>query len=132
MVIRSLPLVVGSVVDRCSIDLAVTIECLNQDARFSLRIESPGTIASLHEEVAFDPADRASLSPFLRLVGESVSGALVEPNGTLVVTFRENTVLRALPDPEFEAWQLVSENGYLLVCGPGGELTEWNAGHLKQ
>jgi len=48
--------------------------------------------------------------------------AIVE--GELTVTF-DNLTLSVDPDEQYESWQINSDDGLLIVCMPGGELTIW-------
>ncbi|MCA8990318.1 MAG: hypothetical protein KDA78_21915, partial [Planctomycetaceae bacterium] len=49
-------------------------------------------------------------------------------DGRLQIRFSTNTVLSVDADPQFEAWELVSNkaNGMRVVAMPGGELAIWS------
>jgi Family of unknown function (DUF6188) len=46
-------------------------------------------------------------------------------NGHLRLAFDNSVQLDVAPDQQWEAWQMNSEDGLTMVCGPGGELTIW-------
>jgi Family of unknown function (DUF6188) len=54
------------------------------------------------------------------LVGSAVREAVVWKDGRLSVSFSDGSLLKAAPDPEVEAWQIVGPDG-LLVVAPIGE-----------
>lgn len=45
--------------------------------------------------------------------------------GQLHMTFANGIALQVAPDELYEAWQISSTDGLLVVCGPGGDLTAW-------
>jgi Family of unknown function (DUF6188) len=48
-------------------------------------------------------------------------------DGRLRLTFDNDFHLEVAPHRQWEAWQISSEDGLLIVCTPGGDLTIWYA-----
>jgi hypothetical protein len=45
--------------------------------------------------------------------------------GRLRLTFDNDLHLEVAPHRQWEAWQISSDDGLLIVCTPGGDLTIW-------
>lgn len=45
--------------------------------------------------------------------------------GSLTLRFTE-IALRVEPDDHYEAWQISSDDGLLIACAPGGEVSTWH------
>lgn len=64
------------------------------------------------------------------IVGNVVADAST-PEGALLLSFTDGSLLRCEPDPNYEAWQVVGGRPqYLVVCLPGGELAVWDSSHI--
>lgn len=59
------------------------------------------------------------------LIGLSVLDSWVTEDGRLEVEFANNTSLSVLPSREYESWQLIGPNGFMVVSLAGGKLSEW-------
>jgi hypothetical protein len=46
-------------------------------------------------------------------------------NGHLRLAFDNSVRIEVAPHRQWEAWQISSEDGLTIVCGPGGQLTIW-------
>lgn len=62
--------------------------------------------------------------PVSRLLGRRITRLSVSSSGDLTLELDAAT-LTCLADPDAEAWQLYGPKGEIIVCGPGGRLTEW-------
>lgn len=56
---------------------------------------------------------------------ESRIDQCVVDDGVLILTF-EHGILKVLPFEHVESWQIYSEDGFRLVCMPGGEIANWH------
>jgi hypothetical protein len=72
-----------------------------------------------------DP-ERQDVAPALALFGADIRSAEAFKSGELRIGFDNGLHLTCPPDPSFEAWQVVGENGFRLVSLPGGELAVWS------
>jgi hypothetical protein len=74
-----------------------------------------------------DPEARSDLGPFLALYPGSLSAAYVSSRATLNLEFTSGATVVVPPDPQYEAWEVHDDHGWLLVCMPGtnGEIAEW-------
>lgn len=71
------------------------------------------------EPVSVDIAEQ-----LIQLLDSPVTAAVVDPRGTLTVAFG-NASLVVPPDEMYEAWQMRSDEGSLIVSTPGGDLAVW-------
>jgi enamine deaminase RidA (YjgF/YER057c/UK114 family) len=69
--------------------------------------------------------DRGGLGPALKLLWRTAESSHVEANGTLVIRFEDQTIIRAPSDPNYEAWQISKNDGQLVLCIPGGDIAWW-------
>ncbi len=89
-------------------------------------IETPFLLTTASGAWQLDPEDRAGLGPLLALYPDTLTAAIALPDGSLRLELRSGAVLTVPPDPKFEAWQVGSPLGLLLVvCTPGGALAIW-------
>ncbi|WP_076260432.1 DUF6188 family protein [Intrasporangium flavum] len=80
--------------------------------------DGPATV--LHDDVM-----AAALPDDLRwLFGARITKVEVAVAGDLIVGFADRH-LKCAADPDYESWQLYGPRGEIIVCGPGGRLTEW-------
>jgi hypothetical protein len=68
--------------------------------------------------------DDVVATTLLSVLGHTVTG-LDLSGGHLTVTFDGERKLRVTPDPDYESWQVNSDDGLLIVCLPGGGLSVW-------
>ncbi len=115
----------GKVVSRCCVDTALSLEFLEKDMQTSIRIggqiliEQEGTRLELSGETTTE-AGQASV-----LVGRIVRRALGQKDGTLDMGFTDGSRLMVPVDPRYEAWELSSTDGFMVVSRPGGGLAIW-------
>ncbi|MGY4102596.1 DUF6188 family protein [Nocardia sp. R16R-3T] len=57
----------------------------------------------------------------------TITSAVVNSSGTLIIDLDSGNRLVVPPDDEYEAWTLVGPKGYRVVCMPHGELATWTA-----
>ena len=69
------------------------------------------------------PAEAAK--PLVELRLRRISALTIEDNSTLAVEFDGGYHLKCPPDPDYEAWWVVQENGAMIICMPGGNLAVW-------
>ncbi|MEU8663636.1 DUF6188 family protein [Actinoplanes philippinensis] len=71
------------------------------------------------EPISLDVAEQ-----LIQLLNAPVTAAAVDPYGTLTVTFGDADLV--VPNDEmYEAWQIRSDQGLLVVSMPGGDLAIW-------
>jgi hypothetical protein len=68
-----------------------------------------------------DPAVSTAL---LKCLGATLSD-ITMTGGRLALTFANGFAVSVDPDDHYESWQINSEDGLLIVCTPGGDLTIW-------
>lgn len=92
-------------------------------------IESPFVLEIQGRAVSLSPNDDPdeAFEPVRALLGQIVSEALADENGSLSVTFDSGAHLHVEPDPAYEAWNVSGPEGALVVCTPGGTLAVWSA-----
>jgi Family of unknown function (DUF6188) len=71
-----------------------------------------------------DPISLDVAEQLIRLLHTPVTAAVVDPRGTLTVAFG-NADLVVPYDEMYEAWQMRSDLGLLIVSAPGGDLAIW-------
>jgi hypothetical protein len=62
-----------------------------------------------------------------RLLQRTVATASATEAGGLALTFSDRTGLSAPTHPRWESWTLTGPGGALVVCGPDGHLSQWEA-----
>jgi hypothetical protein len=116
----------GQQIWRICFDYAVTI---GTEARDELRLETWFCIRDPQgTETPVEPeAPGANAVLVLRLLRQTVESTDIDPDGTVKLIFGAGFELSAPPHPDVEAWTLVSRGGELVVCRPGGGVSEWPA-----
>jgi hypothetical protein len=71
----------------------------------------------------YNPEDRPH-ADVTKLLGTRVVSAIANDDGSLQVSFEDESVLR-IPKADWEPWQLVREGQPIVVSGAGGGLHEW-------
>jgi hypothetical protein len=115
----------GCELTRVSFDYAVTL------------LVDPNTKIRLATNVVLTGADGTSVPfrsggadmPTADLVGllhQDIAQAWVSDDGVLTIRFADDATLRATPDPDYEAWEIAGENGFRVICMPGGKLAIWD------
>lgn len=124
----------GFTVLQCCVDTCFTllwakpaqITPIQQHA--SLRVGGPFDLSLDGKTFRCDPErDIGTLQPAILLYNRTAQQAHLDAQGTLVLTFVDNTTLTVPPDPTYESWTLSnwsreSSDGYLVVGGVGGEV----------
>jgi hypothetical protein len=89
-------------------------------------IEHPAIVLALPGEpaIAHDPASDAVATALLSVLNKRASQITVT-GGQLTISFETGLTLKADPDQHYESWQISSDDGLLIVCTPGGDLTIW-------
>lgn len=117
----------GSVVSRCYVDSAFGIQFFEDHKETTIRIEGPFYVAYPADGRVFSAADHANLGHAFDILGKAVEQATAFRDGRLEVRFSDGTILSVKPDPRYEAWELSSSTGLLLVSLPDGSLAVWRA-----
>lgn len=113
-------------VTRCLVDKAFTLECGTPPGSSLLRIGGPFELKIGKTHFELDGGVTAGLGPALTLVGRSIESSVVDGSGELTIRFSGDLTVSVPPSDLFEAWEIVMENGYRVICGPGGHLTIWS------
>ncbi|WP_420162368.1 DUF6188 family protein [Nocardiopsis sp. CNT-189] len=120
----NLPLEEQSIIRVC-FDSAVTI-LTGGGHQVSLEAEiellTPGNGAVVLEPDSPGPA----ALHIIRLVGDTMSTARTEGDGSLRIVFESGVELTAPPDTHYESWSVVGPSGGRAVCMPGGEIAVWD------
>ncbi|HEY1573854.1 MAG TPA: DUF6188 family protein [Pseudonocardiaceae bacterium] len=85
----------------------------------TIRISRNNQPATTHDLNA--PAVATAL---LGCLGETLSNVTVT-DGHLALTFANGFAMAVDPDDHYESWQINSDDGLLVVCTPGGDLSIW-------
>lgn len=124
----------GFTVLQCCVDAGFTLLWANpaqltpNQQHASLRVDGPFDLSLDGSTVRCDPEQgTTTLQPAILLYGRTVREASIDAQGTLVLTFVDNTTLTVPPEPAYESWTLSSwsrdsTDGYLIVGGVGGEV----------
>jgi hypothetical protein len=114
-------------VQRIEIDFRLGLLLSDRSETAHVYFETPCYLNSQGEEILLAPDDTCTLAPILALFNAEVGDVAIHGSGRLVVTFKDGRSLEADPDERFEAWQIASPNGFLLVCSPGGSVSVFQA-----
>jgi hypothetical protein len=88
----------------------------------SLYIETPCYLRCEGRNIPLTPHDPCSLAPALALFNADVADVTIQRTGHLTARLKDGRFVEVDPNEQYEAWQLGSANGFLLVCSPGGEV----------
>ncbi|MEZ0095741.1 DUF6188 family protein [Streptacidiphilus sp. EB129] len=115
----------GCTLTRISFDYALTL-LVDPDTQFRLQAnvklsDTDGTSVTFHPGGADVPADR-----LVRLLHKDIAKAWSSDDGVLTIQFACGAKLMATPDPDYEAWEIVADDGLRVICMPGGELAIWD------
>lgn len=118
--------IIGREVTRCLIDYAFGIELWSVENPIVVRISRRVILRTHESEMAFCPdIEQTELGPLLCVLHKSVVSAVAMKDGTLLVEFSDGLSLKVPPDDKYEAWELDSKDGGIVVCLPGGGLSIW-------
>jgi hypothetical protein len=116
----------GAVVTRVSFDAAVSLLLqVDADDPWELRVEAAFDLEG-RGVVRVDPVTRTAWQAALGLLDAVVASAVMD-GSDLHLGFTDGRALRVPPDDTYEAWTLAGPDGRLVVSGPGGELSIWDA-----
>ncbi|WP_155373308.1 DUF6188 family protein [Catellatospora vulcania] len=77
------------------------------------------------ETITLDP-ERQDVVAGLAVFNTDVLSAVAFKSGSLRIVFSSGHVLRAEPDPQYEAWTTSGPGGMSIVSLPGGGLAVWS------
>ncbi|GAA1184257.1 hypothetical protein F4556_007579 [Kitasatospora gansuensis] len=115
----------GRTLTRVCFDYALTL-LVDPDTRIRLQAnvelkDADGTSA------AFQPGDTdVPADSLVRLLHKDISKAWSSDGGVLTIQFACGATLTATPDPNYEAWEILAEDGFRVICMPGGKLAIWD------
>jgi hypothetical protein len=110
------------------LDFAFGMEIGDAQSEFSIRINTAFTLRSSEGIRDYSVERLSEIGPAMRLLNADIEDAKGFKDGRLEITFSTNIVLSVDVDPQFEAWELVSNkaNGMRVVAMPGGKLAIWS------
>jgi hypothetical protein len=96
-----------------------------------LCIEMPCYLRREGRDILLTPDDPSSLAPVLAIFNAEVADISIQRTGHLTAKLKDGRSLEVDPNEQYEAWQISSTNGFLLVCSPGGEVSLFQQGRVK-
>lgn len=115
----------GDAVGRCCWDYQFRIQLLQSDDKLEVEIGGRFLLKRGDQLTEFDAQQPEGLGPALTLMGKEIDVIRAFKDGSLEISFEDGVVLTAPPDPDYEAWLLVSHTGLMIVSIPGGDLAVW-------
>jgi hypothetical protein len=113
---------------QCVVDFAFSLDLEHDSQKVMIRIEGPFTLSKDGQTYELSAEDRpGDLGPALELSRTSIRSAVVQKSGELELNFDDGTALLVRGDPNYEAWTLTVTGGPIVISGPGGKLTFFNA-----
>ena len=89
-------------------------------------IEHPAIVLALPGKPAIAHApDSDTVATALLSVLNQRASQITITGGQLIISFETGLTLKVDPDQRYESWQISSDDGLLIVCTPGGDLTIW-------
>lgn len=113
------------VVTRIYIDHAFGIQLWGDQLDFDIKIEIGFELHSQHTKMFCNPALKSTLEPALNLFELVVEHIFVYKKGCLELYFENEIQIFVPSDQSYEAWQISSSNGLLVVSLPGGSVAVW-------
>ena len=115
----------GKVVTRCYLDGAFGLEFWEKGSRTVIRITRIMRIeqGGLELELSAEKTTEAAQASIL--LRKTIAHAVGLKDGTLDVSFSDGTRLIVPVDPDYEAWEVSGDDGFLVVSRPGGGLAVW-------
>lgn len=119
----------GKEITRCCVDYRFSLDMYIQaNDCMTVTIETPFGLQADGQDHTLSPGgDSTLLGPALSLLHKTVQSGTAWKAGRLEIVFRDGTTLTVQPDPDYEAWEVTSAGGGLVVCCPGGGLAVWQA-----
>jgi len=126
-----LDVLVASTVSRVAFTGSVRIEFSNAST-YLLRCESGIALESKSGKYSMRGTPwEETMVELDQLIGLKVVESRVADDGKLTIAFEDGSKLEALPDQQFESWQLSGPGRFLVVSLPGGETVEWKGEQRK-
>ncbi|GGK77836.1 hypothetical protein GCM10012284_09710 [Mangrovihabitans endophyticus] len=94
---------------------------------YEVRVESPMRVRTHGIEYDVQPGADGGEAALDALTGDEVTAAVAEESGALRIDLNGGSRVVVSADPQFEAWTVAGPAGFKVVCGPGGDLSEWTA-----
>jgi hypothetical protein len=98
---------------------------LSDRPHYEITIETPLHVGDPAPSDPIEPTSVAMLAAVQSLLMTTLASVDVA-EGVLTLRFDQGPLITVKPDDSFEAWQLRSDAGLLIVCSPGGELAVWS------
>lgn len=117
----------GLVVTRLLLDHALSIELLERETAFLLRIGNNFVLRGEAGALTLSSERPAELGPALALLHATVRSAKAHKSGRLELELSSGVSVLVNADPLYEAWEFAGPNQMRVVCAPGGELSVWHA-----
>jgi hypothetical protein len=117
--------VAGRSATRCVVDHAFSIHMGEPDESYQLRIESDFFLTGPESRSYLSMERPRELGVALGVLRQSIISARAYKSGKLEVLFTSDIGIVVEPSPDFEAWELVGDDGLRIVCTPGGDLAVW-------
>jgi hypothetical protein len=86
----------------------------------TITLARPGQAATIHA------SDGDAVATALLSVLNQRATQITISHGQLSFSFETGLTLKADHDQHYESWQISSDDGLLIVCTPGGDLTVWH------
>jgi hypothetical protein len=98
---------------------------LNTDGKCRIRIECPFVFSKAGLVVSVDPAQNEHGEWEDHLVGQQITTATADDDGTFHATLTNGVSLTCPPSDDYEAWTVTRPNNNMIVCLAEGELAIW-------
>jgi hypothetical protein len=121
----------GGRVQRIEIDFRLGLLFGDKAEMASLYIETPCYLRCEGRDIRLIPDEPCSLAPALALFNAEVADVSIQRTGHLTAMLKDGRSLEVDPNEQYEAWQISSTNGFLLVCSPGGEVSLFQQHEVK-
>ncbi len=109
-------------IQRIEVDFRLGLYFGDKNETASLHIGTPCNIKSEGKNTRLVPDAPWTLAPALTLFNAEIANVSIQKTGFLTAKLKDGRSLEIEPDEQYEAWQVGSTNGFLLVCSPGGEV----------
>jgi Family of unknown function (DUF6188) len=121
----------GKSVSRCCIDSAFSLEFLQNQAEAVIRITGQMKIKDSKTQLSLSGHKPILAAQASLLFGKTIEHAVGRKDGTLDVRFSDGSELVVPVDPDYEAWELVADNGFKVISLPGGKLAIWGPRKIR-
>ena len=111
----------GEKVTRCLVDYSFTLEILEQNYSVAICLEAEFVLKISDRIYNLSPANPTELGTALTMLHKNIKHAEAFKNGRLEITFEDDISLSLEPD-NYEAWQVTSHDGSMIISLPGGGL----------